>query len=66
MIAGIRHEEHHDQPMRGDRHVPQVQLLVEAGVVHAQKGRDAAQILDARLRQFGASAPKWRPLISPP
>ncbi|KAF1854768.1 hypothetical protein Lal_00013172 [Lupinus albus] len=48
------HEEHHDQAVRGDQHVPQVELLVEAGILFAQEAGDGAEILDARLGQFGA------------
>jgi hypothetical protein len=47
-------EEHHDQAVGGDQHVPQVELLVEIGVGDAEQVGELVQILDARVSQFEA------------
>ena len=53
IIAGHDHEEHHDQAVCRDQHVPHVALLVEACAIAAKEVHHMAKNLKARLGEFG-------------
>jgi hypothetical protein len=55
------HEEHHDQAMRGDQHVPGVQRLVQVEVAAVHPGGYVAEDLQARL----GSSHRIKPEIAP-